>query len=271
MQAALGPAKQVFWLLVESDSSDNTLAVLEELAQTIPGFNYLSLGGLCGQMPERTVRIAHCRNAYVRELRRNSEYNDVDYVLVADFDGVNHQLTSSAVASCWLREGWDMCAANPKGPYYDVWALRHKEWSPNDCWAQYRYLNRIAPDREKHLRGCVFSRMIHIPEDNGWIEVDSAFGGLAIYRKHCFATAEYSGRNEAGEEICEHVPFHGMLRQQGARLFINPRLINTGYTEQTREMLWHRTAQRRVRAFLRRMAVACFGAERFARPKSTHY
>jgi len=77
----------------------------------------------------------------------------------------------------------------------------------------------------------LYSKMINIPEPENWIEVDSAFGGLAVYRRRCLDGVTYSGLTEDGEEICEHVPMHRRLKDKGCRIFINPRLINAGVTE----------------------------------------
>jgi hypothetical protein len=77
--------------------------------------------------------------------------------------------------------------------------------------------------------------MITIPEDSDWIEVDSAFGGFAIYRRSSLAdTAAYEGVE------CEHVTFHDHIRRNGGRIFINPKLINgveSGHSEWVRKLV----------------------------------
>jgi hypothetical protein len=223
---ALSAAKNTSWLLIESDSTDSTLSALAELKSGISDFDYISLGTLRDKMRLRTERIAYCRNAYINEMRSNNKYQDVDYVVVADFDGMNSDLTAASIASCWERGDWDVCAANQKGPYYDLWALRHNEWSPNDCFEQYRFYLNMKQAAFKAYYASVYARMISVPLDADWIEVDSAFGGLAIYKKAAMDPAEYTGLTVDGKEVCEHVSFHGKLRQQGYRIFINPRLIN---------------------------------------------
>ena len=66
----------------------------------------------------------------------------------------------------------------------------------------------------------MYAKMIAIPADHDWIEVNSAFGGLAIYRKNLFEDVAYEGTSDNGEEICEHVPLHRSMRSKGARLYI---------------------------------------------------
>ena len=63
--AALEYFKSLSWLVIESDSVDDTLDVLTRLNATIPNFRFLSLGTLCDKIPLRTERIAHCRNQYL--------------------------------------------------------------------------------------------------------------------------------------------------------------------------------------------------------------
>jgi hypothetical protein len=227
LAAALAGAKSVSWLLIESDSSDATPGVLEALRRSVPAFDYRALGNLRERLPLRTQRIAHCRNAYLQELRSNPAYRTVDCVIVADFDGVNDALTKQALESCWQRDDWDACTANQAGPYYDLWALRHPTWSPNDCFDQYRFHLAQGQSAFKAYFASVYARMIRIHRDSAWIAVDSAFGGLVVYRKAAMLDGSYSGLTADGNELCEHVSFHRELRAQGRLIFINPQLVNT--------------------------------------------
>jgi glycosyltransferase involved in cell wall biosynthesis len=227
----------ITWLVVESDSTDNTVANLDQISSKIKNFYYSSLGNLRDSIKKRTERIAFCRNYYVKQLRENEIFSNLDYVVVADLDGLNAEFSKAAFESCWLRNDWDMCAANQDGPYYDIWALRHPIWSPGDCWAQYNFFARYAPDPPKNLYASVHSKMITIPKSDEWIEVDSAFGGLAIYKKSLFDFSEYIGINESGDEVCEHVSFNQTLRCKGARLYINPLMTNAKLTEHTQSII----------------------------------
>jgi hypothetical protein len=79
--------------------------------------------------------------------------------------------------------------------------------------------------------------MIVIDPTEDWIEVDSAFGGLAIYRRHALSRVRYIGLGEAGQEICEHVSLNSQIRSNGYRVFINPMLVNAALTEHARQQL----------------------------------
>lgn len=231
LQQALIDAKSVQWLLIESDSSDLTLDCLDSLKKETQFFDYLSLDNLRSTMPFRTQRIAHCRNIYLEQIRSNPLYAKVDYVIVSDFDNMNTMLSTESIQSCWSRTDWDICTANQVGSYYDLWALRHPTWSPNDCFDQYRLLIKKGMPAFLAYYRAIYSRMIDIPLDADWIEVDSAFGGLAIYKKAAILSSNYVGLTESGKEICEHVLFHQNMKQAGNKIFINPRLINAKCSE----------------------------------------
>lgn len=248
---AFESAASVQWLLVESDSDDRTVELLEQLRRRIPRFDYLSLGMLRTSLPLRTERLARCRNAYRRELLENAKYQGVDHVAVVDLDGMTGLLSREAVDHCWSRSDWDVVTANQKGPYYDIWALRHELWSPNDWAEQFKFLRSRGVAEESAYAASLLCRMITIPPDADWIEVDSAFGGFAIYRRGCFDKSEYVGLSASGAEVCEHVPFHLKLRQQGARIVINPALINVGSTEYSDELTWSAMVIRRLKAVAR--------------------
>lgn len=221
---------RVQFLVIESDSTDQTLAELQRLRSELTGFQFTALGALADQIPARTERIAACRNRYLDELRHDRQYADVDYVMVADLDGVNYALRFEAVATCWASSlPWDVVTANQSDAYYDIWALRHPDWCPVDCHDQYQRLRDLF-GRPRALAIAIHSRMARLDPRSEWIEVDSAFGGLAIYRREALSVGRYGGVQE-GCAICEHVPLHAELHAMGYRIFINPALINAHRTD----------------------------------------
>jgi len=233
MRRALSGAKQVHFLLVESDSTDDTIEVLRSIRASTPCFSFVSLGSLDSMYPARTERIAACRNVYLDRIRQDPAYAATDYVVVVDWDGVNSLITSRAIESCWSRSDWDVCTANQRGYYYDIWALRHALWSPNDYEQAKKFLRSYGVGRYRSQIATVMSRMISISLDSPWIQVESAFGGLAIYKKSIIESCSYSGRLVTGHAICEHVPLHMQITGSGGRIFINPAMVNCGFVEHT--------------------------------------
>jgi len=236
LKKAFSDFEQIYWFIVESDSDDKTVEILSSIANSDQKFEFISLGRLADKIKYRTERIAHCRNLYLKKIKNDEVYQDIDYVVVADLDGVNNALTQEAVKSCFNRTDWSVCTANQSANYYDIWALRHPIWSPVDCWEHHRFLCQFLHSTESQKQsdltfGAIYSKMIVIPQDAQWIEVDSAFGGLAIYKKECLKSGSYIGLTSGGLETCEHVSLHLRIRDDGGKIFINPKLINTDFTE----------------------------------------
>lgn len=222
------------WLIIESDSSDNTVETLELLKKEY-NLEYLSFGMLKGKYPLRTNRIAYCRNQYLEQIRNNPLYKNIDYVVVADLDGVNTNLKPQSVEQCWnIDEKWDACFANQSAPYYDIWALRHRLWSPYDCFEHEKFLKMNGVGEFKSRFTSVYSKMIKIPKNAKPIKVNSAFGGLGIYKRMFFDEGIYEGLDKEGNEVCEHVFFH-TERKGSKNLFIVPSLINSSYNEHSRQ------------------------------------
>jgi len=231
---AFKKAKKVNWLIIESDSDDLTKEKLNLISHKY-SLKILNLGELRFKYPLRTQRIAYCRNQYVDKIRYDPMYKEVDYVVVADLDGVNHLINSQSVQKCWkVSVQWDACFANQSSYYYDIWALRHSLWSPNDCFKQHKDLVEEGFDPFYSKQISLYSRMIKIPQNAKPIKVTSAFGGLGIYKKELFEHSEYCGLDKNGDEVCEHVLFHEKFIKT-KNLFIFPFLINSKHSEHTKE------------------------------------
>ena len=246
IKLSIGKVKKVHFLIIESDSQDNTVNLLDELTKDFENFRFISLGTQLENYPIKSDRIAYARNVYVREINENKIYKDINYIVVADLDEINHYLNDKSFNSCWDRDDWDMCSANQVGPYYDMYALRHPKWMPYDYKIKHEKLKRQYPNYKNHLNDILYSKIKTISKDHKWISVDSSFGGLAIYKKDCFNLNKYIGINENGDEICEHVEFNLNLKKKGKNLFINPKLINSIFTEHTKPPSFWKILRRKL-------------------------
>ena len=234
---ALSFFQDVHWFLVESDSSDNSKQILSELKNANKNFFYTSIDIPNKSYEFRTERMATARNKYLAYIREHINLVEYPYIVIADFNLLNKQISVESVLSSWSRSDWDVVTANQSARYYDIWALRHPLWSPNDCWEQHEFLKKYIKIPEIVNSYSLRSRMIKIPKDSNWIEVDSAFGGFAIYRSSVFQNnAFYEGKNDASNMICEHVAFNRKIKELGARIFINTNLINAHYTDHSRRL-----------------------------------
>ena len=236
IQNSFRDAKKIQYIIVESDSKDNTSKAIKKL-QSNYSINYISLGNLIGNIPARTERIAFCRNAYLNELKINKSYEFTDYVVVADLDGVNSHINISSVRSCWgLKTDWDACFPNQLGPYYDIWALRHPFWCSYDYFEKSDFLRSFNLSRSKINNISLYTKMIKIPKNSNVIEVQSAFGGMGIYKYECMKIATYIGKNSHQKEVCEHVYFHHQLCENKKKLIINPAFINGAWNEHNKRL-----------------------------------
>lgn len=232
MKTVFSSFNNLCWYLVESDSNDGSINALNELSKLDSNFNFENLGHLQDIMPKRTERLAFVRNRYLKVARE--KFSHFDYLVVADFNNLNRLLTTEKITNTLQNERWDVVTANQEGPYYDIWALRHHLWSPNDCWKAHAFYRNYVKNPEKALFSTVNSRMIKIPKSSDWINVDSAFGGFAIYKMELALVSSYSGLDSAGDSVCEHVPFHYKIISNGGKIYINPSLTNMKLTDHSK-------------------------------------
>ena len=252
LERSLEEFKKVTYYFVESDSNDRTVAILDSIQSQTPNFSFLSLGNLSSTIRLRTERIAFCRNEYVNKIEKD-EY-DSDYVLVVDLDAIDFILTKAAVESCWERNDWDVVSANQESRYFDIWALRHPVWCPRDWKIEYQEYVTEGMKPSKALKKSLYSKMINIDPMSPWIQVESAFGGLAIYKTSFFVGNRYIGISSLGVEVCEHVSFHSFTKISKSRFFINPKLINEGESSHVQIL----KLSIRVKTFLKRVMIRSF-------------
>ena len=213
--------------IVESDSDDSTVKELMRLKESVTNLDFVTLGNLAEVIPDRVSRIRYCRNTYVEEIRTNLKYKDSEYIIVADLDGVNSKLKAIDVTSAMkLNIEWDGLMANQSAPYYDLYALRHDQLMPRNFLID---IESSAGRSSKMRKELIWKKMIRINPNAEPILVKSAFGGLAIYKKWIFERFDY-GDNKLSNE-CEHVYLNMNACDSGAKLFIVPSLINSGWNE----------------------------------------
>ena len=252
--------------LVESDSADSTVSILEELSQEMEIFDFVSLGELKRDFPERINRIRYCRNIYVDEVRDVLKSRDFDYVVVADLDGMNSKISPNAFESSFIRDDWGAVLANQCGGYYDLLALRHPTWCPQDVFLDLRSeqsvidksplpwlalirrtKRRLAYDRAR--KNAIYSKMRTIKKSEEWIQVNSGFGGLGIYKAKLFGSYDYSPAKDSLDFESEHVTFSNKIIDSGGKIYINPKMINNYFNtyninryfiiRQLREIYWN--------------------------------
>jgi|694.fasta_scaffold149206_2 hypothetical protein len=221
------------YFFVESDSSDDTVKKLNDISLKMKNLEFLSLGNLSNIIPSRVPRLSYCRNRYLEYMRNIYQSNLPAYIVVVDMDGVNSKLSKESVNSCFHLDNWEVCTANQKGPYYDIYALRAANWNEDSLVKSY---NLNLEKYKLHVLAFYFTVVHKMLKRRGCepIEVESAFGGLAIYKTSALSHHTYNEKDENGNITCEHVALHRSILSDGGRIIINPRLINSGWTSNSR-------------------------------------
>tara|TARA_B100000963_G_scaffold333942_1_gene326723 strand:+ start:13758 stop:14624 length:867 start_codon:yes stop_codon:yes gene_type:complete len=219
---------ETYFYVVESDSNDNTVKILEKISKKVKNFKYVTLGALQNKIRSRVKRITYCRNYSLDYIKKNNDILNNPYVVVSDLDGVISKINKKKILSCFeLKNQWSVLTANQSDFYYDIWALRHQSWSNDDCWNSYNFfLNELKLGHYKSYNRAVRSKQIRIDKFLPPIRVNSAFGGLAIYKPNVYVKSYYEENTTENNYIsCEHVAFHEKLIKKGFKIFINPKLI----------------------------------------------
>jgi hypothetical protein len=202
----------------ENDSTDETAKVLDDFAiRQWVTVEHDTLGGedSRGFEPERTVRLAKCRTKCQEWVRRNAA--NAGYVMVLDTDpqggfsveGVLNSLgwfCEMLGESFHRREPGAMASHSlfmrdeGKGQFgiaaYDSWASRLNWWEDRRA---HNWFHALMP-----------------PVGSDPIPMNSAFGGLCLYRREAYLAGVYEGGD------CEHVFHHKAMQKAGYQLFLNP-------------------------------------------------
>ena len=213
-------------ILFENDSIDDTKNILKELSKK--NSNIISLHETLNRQQygpvkdkNRTLALAEYRNKLLDIVKK--EFFDYDYVIVCDMDFVDFSMHGCYNSFGWLSQYThiDAIAGNsfqlkstPDNRLclwnYDSWAFRQ------NCWNQLYYNNEYITYDPTSWFGIWLP-----PVGSSIMLVNSAFGGMTIYRLSKFINGNYSG------DDCEHVTLHYSLshNNQSFQLYLNPSQI----------------------------------------------
>jgi hypothetical protein len=118
-----------------------------------------------------------------------------------------------------------MLTATKAGRYYDIWALRHPTICSFDC---IRELSKYPPGDEAARERFILAperQVLEALERSRFLEVESAFGGLAIVRNDLdLGPDPFVGLDADRKQIIEWTSWCSRLRAQGGRVFIDREL-----------------------------------------------
>jgi len=207
--------KSFILIIYENDSIDNTRKLLNEYKKF--NYHYIFEDNIIEK--RRTMRLANGRNKILDKIK---EIGNFDYLIMLDLDDVtNSGIFINTIKTCFDYDDWDVLTANQKKKYYDLWALRKPGYIDYDVHGE---LARNDPLENKDI---IYNKINHSKFENGLIEVDSAFGGIAIYKissiKNCKYVGDYKSNNRYPDdsEQCEHVQFNKCIKDNGGKIYIN--------------------------------------------------
>lgn len=222
VEETAGLFRDAVYYVYENDSTDGTNDTLDAWAAGRPWVTVehatLHREDYRGFQKERTIALAEYRNRCVNWVRRNAP--DATYVAVLDTDAHGGFSTEGVLNSVgWFADmmscsnmslepgalaSWSLFAQRGVGDdenaiglaQYDAWAARLNWWD----------------DRRNHA----WFHQLFLPVGSPPVPMNSAFGGLCLYRRDAFASLVYAGGD------CEHVAAHKAMRAAGYQLYLNP-------------------------------------------------
>ena len=218
--------KENYTILIESDSTDNTLNLISEKMKNKKG-EFHSFGNLKNKYKERSKRLEICRNKYLDIINKNQELKKFDFMIVLDADNVNELLSPEVVNKSLVdlkNEEWSCIFPNQLYFYYDIWALRIQKLYETDCFKEFKdLLKNNSYKKSYHLS--ITKKMFFLKNRRDrYIKVISAFGGMGIYKIKNILDIYYDSK---GGKECEHVYFHQKIYNKYNSLFIDKKLINS--------------------------------------------
>jgi len=236
---------EVAYVFVENDSTDNTRQIFTEWSNSKANFYLINFDGL-KIIPQRTIRLEIARNAYIEAIKYYGNLRDFDYLIILDMDEVGAfpidvQVVSEALKFLESSPSRAAAFANQRGAYYDLWALRHSTICPNDVWEEVlNFSNQNKCSDDEAYKHTLAKKIFSLDGLDEPIQVDSAFGGMGIYKmmyvlknqnpylgyKIKIIPLGDSGAGYVKYQVCEHVHFNAGIKSQGGEMFIFPKLIN---------------------------------------------
>ena len=237
--------EEVAYIFIENDSQDATKKVISDWGAGKDKFRLFSMDGLDDYEKSRTVRLEIARNAYIHAIRNHEQIKQYEYMIAMDMDDrgaypLSTDALTSAIQFLQLKNEHAAVFANQPVKYYDLWALRHPQLCPFDFW--HEILDKALQNQsDQKAFDQVYTQVLkQIPIESAPIQVESAFGGLGIYKMlyvlnnknryigHEFKYFESESLVFSKLQTCEHVSFHRGIAAQGGQMFILPYLVNSG-------------------------------------------
>ena len=215
--------KDYYIIVVEADSSDNTANKVRELTRN---FKCKLLCLNTKKVKFRTSRLSIARNKILDVIKKDKRLKKFDDLILFDSDNVNRLITSDKIFESISKapKDWVGIFPNQKFFYYDLWGLRIKKYYNFDCFNELKkYAKKIKP-RNAYFK-VIFKNFFLINSfKKRFIEVDSAWGGMGIYKLKYAIKSKYNSNVGRNNEI---VFFNRSVSKNNQKLYIDKKLINS--------------------------------------------
>lgn len=226
--------------VVENDSTDGTPDLFKEWK---PGFDVTVDSQKLDRPHLPSLRDAD-RTRPLAEYRQkcvdHAKESDSDYVIVMDYDAWGGFLNEGIMTSIHYLE--DQRSMFGESEFFGMASvglaqINHiKDSEGNHVWFNYdAWAHR--PAWSWRQRPEMWYHYLKPPFGCPPIAVNSAFGGLAVYKTEHFVKGRYSG-TLFGEGDCEHVPFHRSIHKATSKTMgLNPSSVGVMFWYQEQEQL----------------------------------
>lgn len=200
----------------ENDSTDSTAVDLDLYAATRPDVlvehDVLRRPDLRGWEPERTTALAEYRNRCRDHVERN--WSDSEWTIVLDMDPHGGFLPDGVFNSIYWMSQF------PKAGAMASYSILRKTAEDGEAWWAHYDAYAARPmcwwrDRKAEIGMSWFQHLLP-PIGGPPMRMNSAFGGLCLYRTPAYLAGRYGGGD------CEHVVFHRKMAEAGWELYLNP-------------------------------------------------
>lgn len=210
-------------VIVENDSTDDTQQILHDWAERNGRV-------LVDSFTNNARRLADCSYNRISMMAylRNRLLDDImqlpapDLVIMMDVDIYDFDVEGVIDGICHAPEDWGALMANGRLmlPNHHFNRYQYDQFAYMGCHEGLRHTIYFQP-----RRGRLFDTAV---QRNDYLSVQSAFGGIGIYRYAAIRNARYKAvMTSDGQQnaFCEHIPFHLEIIRQGYKNYVCRRMI----------------------------------------------
>lgn len=247
-------------IIYENDSTDNTKKVLTEWknsdskhiyvslndcdkSQTIPNHNETKCNPFFSY--KRINKMAQLRNFYMNYIESNNW--SADYLMVVDLD-VSQLFLKGIISALSKDIKWDAITAfgystspSLERRYHDAYALVE--------------IDKVTTPQTENSISSLQRKYGDLKDEDKWIKVYSAFGGLSIYKFSSIKQLKYNvlSNNDSRVEVrCEHFSIYEQMHNHGYNnIYIVPEMT-LKYQSISLRLIWN-TLIRKLRILLEKM------------------